>query len=148
MAGQRVLLVHDNADCRRIYGAALSHEGYEVAVTEDGDEALDQFSRAPSSWSLIVTDLFVRSRVDECFPRLLKRAPVDGHPRPPVVVLSAWSTEEHRRLANDEGADAYFPLPVPPSDFLIVVHDLLAPEPPPSVAQRTHDRGQPNAPLP
>ena len=136
MAGQRVLLVHENADCRRIYAAALAHESYDVIVVDDGDAALEVYSA--SSWALIVTDLFVRSQVDDCFLRLLQRAPA-SRVRPPVLVLSAWSTEEHRHLANAEGADAFFPLPVAPTDFLIVVHDLLAPSLPPSVTRRATD---------
>jgi DNA-binding response OmpR family regulator len=147
MAGQRVLLVHDNADCRRIYGAALAHEGYDITVTDDGDEAFEQYSHASSPWALVVSDLFVRSRVDECFLRLLRRARTKS-PRPPVLVLSAWSTDDHRRLANEEGADAYFPLPVAPTDFLIVVHDLLAPKLPPRVTLRSIDRAdRTNQPL-
>jgi CheY-like chemotaxis protein len=143
MAGQRVLLVHENADCRRIYAAALAHEGYDVTVVGDGDEALELYCASP--WALVVTDLYVRSQVDDCFLRLLRRAPTN-RARPPVLVLSAWSTDEHRHFANAEGADAFFPLPVSPSDFLIVVHDLLAPSLPPSVVLRATDRSASSPP--
>jgi DNA-binding response OmpR family regulator len=136
MAGQRVMLVHENADCRRIYATALTHEGYDVTVVANGDEALELYSA--SAWALVVTDLFVQSEVDDCFLRLLRQSTA-SRARPPVLVLSAWSTDDHRHLANAAGADAFFPLPVAPTDFLIVVHDLLAPRLPPTVTLRATD---------
>ena len=147
MAAQRVLLVHDNPDCRRIYGAVLVHDGYDVTATDDGDEALRLFSQG--RWTLIVTHLFVRSRVDECFIRLLNRSVPVANSRPPAIVLATYASDELRRLAADEGADAFILLPITPSDFLAVVHDLLAPTLPPHTAYRPRSSAErPSTQLP
>lgn len=133
MAVQRILLAHQNADCRRIFGSALAYEGYAVAEVTDGDIAMGMLRRTP--FDLVITDLYLRSATDEC---LVRRVRADGILKTlPVIVLTAWSTEPHRKRALDEGADAYFLLPVGPRELLAVVHDLLAPKVPPQNGYRT-----------
>ena len=68
--------------------------------------------------------LYLRSVEDECLLRRIRRR--GGWSHLPVVVLTGWTTEPHRTLARDEGADVYLPLPVGPRQLLAAVNRLLA----------------------
>ena len=123
MPRPRVLLAHGNADCRKIYGSVLSHEGYEVATAGDLDSALSHLARAP--FDVILADLYLFGGGDECLLRVVKALPMAAHV--PFVVLTGWATEPHRRLAMELGVDQFLPLPVRPRELLAIVSSMLAP---------------------
>src|SRR5205823_8847303 len=59
MRPQRILIVEDNADLRRLFRTALSLAGYDVDEASDGVEALQHIeNRQPD---LVVLDLILRS---------------------------------------------------------------------------------------
>ena len=125
MPGQRVLLAHENPDCVRIFGSVLEHAGYEVVVADDADSATSMLGG--SAFDLVITDLYLRSTGDECFVRSLRRERMWSHI--PAVVLTAWTTSAHRRLALDEGADLFLALPVGPRQLVHAVDELLGGRP-------------------
>ena len=120
MPKPRVLLAHDNADCRKIYGSMLEIGGYDVDISDHGDVALGMLASA--RFDILVTDLYLRSLEDECLLRRIRRG---GWSHLPVVVLTGWTTEPHRELARVEGADIFLPLPVGPRQLLSAVNRLL-----------------------
>lgn len=122
MPKPRVLLAHDDADCRKIYGSMLEIAGYDVVMSDHGDRALGLLSSA--AFDILITDLYLRSVEDECLLRRVRRR--GGWSHLPVVVLTGWTTDPHRTLARDEGADVYLPLPVGPRQLLAAVNRLLA----------------------
>jgi two-component system cell cycle response regulator DivK len=121
MGVTRVLLVHENADCRGICRAILEFDGCEVVDTWDGDDAI--MLLAKQHFDLVATDLYVRSVDDECLLARIKRTEWSSHL--PVVVVTGWTTDGHRRVATRERADAFLTLPVTPHSFLDAVHSLL-----------------------
>jgi DNA-binding response OmpR family regulator len=145
MVSPRVLLAHENSDCRKIYGSVLEHGGYEVSVSEDCDVALAQL--IGGRFDLVITDLYLRSTEDECFLRRLRSR--GTWPHLPVVVLTGWTTEPHRRLAMEEGADAFYPLPMSPRELVSVANKLLSRRPSPTLsrsAPRSDARDRPISP--
>lgn len=121
MSKGRVLLAHGNADCRKIYGSVLAFSGYEVEVVADGESALRQLETL--SFDIVVSDLYLSSDGDECLPRTVRTNPHTAHL--PLVVITGWMTEPHRRLALDVGADAFLALPTRPRDLVGIVARLL-----------------------
>jgi len=59
MRGQRILIVEDDADLRRMFRTALSLAGYDVEEAGDGIEALHLIENRPPD--LVVLDLVLRS---------------------------------------------------------------------------------------
>jgi CheY-like chemotaxis protein len=113
MVSRRVLVVHDDADARRIYRAALEHAGFEVI------EALDAaaiFAAAESTPSVIVSDLYVRAVVDESVVARMRRDP--RLTTTPVLVLSAWTSGPDRELALRLGVESFLNLPVSPARLI------------------------------
>lgn len=127
MAKGRVLLAHGNSDCRKIYGSVLSHEGYDVVVLEDSDVALGTLSTLP--FDLLVTDLYLPSLEDECLLRRVRASAMVSDL--PVIVITGWTTEPHRRLATEHRADAFLALPIRPRELVTLVDRLLDQPPSP-----------------
>jgi len=99
-AGQnhgKALVVDDEKVVRDFFKTALEWGGYEVIAVEDGAEALEAFSAAPDSFSLVLLDMVmpVMSGKD-VLPRLLEL-----RPETPVVVTSGQMEEEVRRELAD-----------------------------------------------
>jgi len=123
MPRPRVLLAHGNTDCRKIYGSVLAHEGYEVDLSADLESALACL--AGGHYDVIVADLYLFGADDECFLRVLRDSRIATHI--PFVVLTGWTTEPHRRLALQLGADYFLPLPVRPRELLTLLSGITAP---------------------
>ena len=123
MPRPRVLLAHGNADCRKIYGSVLTHEGYEVDTAGDLESALGHLTQ--SHHDVIVADLYLFGPGDECLLRVVRSSPLAAHI--PFVVLTGWTTEPHRHLALELGVDHFLPLPVRPRELLTILSNLLAP---------------------
>ena len=138
MPRPRVLLAHGNADCQKIYGSVLTHEGYEVEMSSDLETALTAL--AVGHYDAIIADLYLLGVDDECFLRVVKGSPVAAHV--PFIVLTGWTTEPHRRLAVELGADYFLPLPVRPRELLALLASVI----PPSETQTPHSlrMGHPN----
>jgi len=138
MPRPRVLLAHGNTDCQKIYGSVLTHEGYEVEMCSDLETALTAL--AAGHYDAIVADLYLFSVDDECFLRVVKRSPVAAHV--PFIILTGWTTEPHRRLATELGADYFLPLPVRPRELLALLANVIPPLDPPK--SHTLPMGNPN----
>ena len=123
MPRPRVLLAHGNADCLRIYGSVLIHEGYEVDAAADLDSALSYLVHGHHD--VIVADMYLVGEADECFVRVVKASGIAAHI--PFLVLTGWTTEPHRRLALELGVDYFLPLPVRPRELLALISGVLAP---------------------
>lgn len=120
MTGTRVLLAHGNADCLTIYGSVLAFDGFVVESVSSIAAALAALSSA--HFDAIVTDLYIPGSGDECLIRVLKASSLVAHV--PVIVLTAWTTPQHRALALDQGAERFLPIPVKPKDLSAIIADL------------------------
>ena len=142
MAKGRILLAHANRDCQTIYGSVLAYEGFEVDVAEDTDSALRLLSAKP--YDAVVADLYIASTGDEFLLRRLRREPHSLNL--PVVVLTGWTTDAHRRLAIDEDADEFLALPTRPRELVDAVVAVLGKprrQTPPSTVRVHDDRSTP-----
>ena len=120
MAKGRILLAHGNADCQKIYGSVLAYEGYYVDVVSEVDTAVALL--AAQAYDVVVTDLYLPSDGDECLVRRL-RDTLGSHL--PVLILTGWTTESHRRLAYDVGADRFLALPIRPRELTSIIAEIL-----------------------
>src|SRR5437773_2495105 len=121
MAKGRILLAHGNTDCQTIYGSVLTHAGYDVDIATDVETAL--WRLASLAYDLVISDLYLRSADDECLLRRMRHEAFSAHL--PVIVLTGWGTEPHRRLAMDEEADQFLALPARPNEVVAAVAALL-----------------------
>jgi two-component system, OmpR family, phosphate regulon response regulator PhoB len=110
----RVLIVEDEELIRETVALALTEEGYEVLLAEDGRTALDLAAKAEeggksgfASLDLIILDLMLPyvNGLDLC--RLIRH---EGN-SVPILMLSAKGSETDRVVGLEVGADDYLTKP-------------------------------------
>jgi len=119
MEADRVLVVEDDPDVRAALTRALSFEGYEVAVAEDGGRALEAVLHDPPN--VIVLDVMMPF-VDglETCRRLRARGD-----ETPILMLTALGDVSDRVDGLDAGADDYLAKPFALEELLARIRALL-----------------------
>ena len=116
-----VMVVEDNEDFRHFLHRELSHIYNKVLVAKDGMEgALKAEEENPD---LIVSDVMMprMNGTDMC--RRIKENIETSHI--PVILLTAWSTDEGRTEGYKAGADAYIAKPFDMEVLLARISNLL-----------------------
>lgn len=128
MAGERILVVEDEANISRLIRAYLERDGYVVTVSGDGEQAWRDIQTTPPD--LVLLDLML-PKVDgwELCRRIRSRPGAAA--RLPVIMLSAKSEEFDRVLGLELGADDYVPKPFSPRELVARVRAVLRRASPP-----------------
>ncbi len=116
---ENLLLVEDDDDVADVVCLHLQQAGYRVHREADGRVAMDTIDR--QRWDLVLLDLMLPGAdgLDVC--RHLRRR--GGHV--PIMMLSARSTEVHRVLGLELGADDYLVKPFSMLELTARVRALL-----------------------
>ena len=114
----RVLVVDDEPQIRRALRTALEAHGFDVALAEDGDDAL---VRIPT-WSpdVVVLDLVMPGRDGLDVLRETR-----AWSEVPIIVLSARGQERDKVLALDQGADDYLTKPFGIDELLARIRAVM-----------------------
>jgi DNA-binding response OmpR family regulator len=99
---QRVLIVDDNEDVRRILCLRLQSAGFDVEEAADGAQGLEAVRRMPIN--LVLLDL-VMPGMDGF--RFLEELRSGASSKPPVVVVTQHDDAESRNRALSLGATEY-----------------------------------------
>jgi two-component system KDP operon response regulator KdpE len=101
---QRILVVDDEPQIRRVLYRSLQTHGYDVRVAADGESALQMFSDWPPD--LVITDLAMSNMGGlELCRQLRTKSEI------PILVLSVKGEERTKVQALDAGADDYVTKP-------------------------------------
>jgi two-component system NtrC family response regulator len=119
VAGERLLLVEDDVDQRRLVAGLLRAEGYVVAETGDTPAALAELVRAPVD--LVLSDWRLGSGDGM---ELLAQVRA-GHPGTGFVMATAYGSIAHAVEAVRAGADDYLPKPFERGSLLLAVQRTL-----------------------
>jgi len=120
MTAQRILIVDDEAQNRRLLEAILIGEGYEVLEAGDGAAGLDVLATTPVD--LVLLDVMMpMSGMEVC--RRIRANPALSHL--PVVFVTALGDRDSRIRGKDVGADDFLTKPVDDVELLVRVRSLL-----------------------
>ena len=110
--GERVLLVEDNADHRRLIQILLGQLGIEVRPVEDGEQGFAAIAQGESA-SLILMDLHM-PRLDgyAATERIRQWERQNGRARRSIIALTADAFEEDHRRCLAAGLDDVLTKPV------------------------------------
>jgi two-component system response regulator RegX3 len=115
---RRILLVEDEKTIRDAVAAYLEREGYWVTPAEDGQVAIDAFTK--HRFDLIVLDLMLPKVSGEEVCRQVRNAS-----DVPIIMLTAKGEEEDRIAGLELGADDYLVKPFSPRELVARVRALL-----------------------
>jgi len=115
---RRILLVEDEKTIRDTVAAYLEREGYWVTPAEDGQVALEQFSK--HRFDVVVLDLMLPKISGEQVCRAIRDAS-----DVPIIMLTAKGELEDRVAGLELGADDYLVKPFSPRELVARVRALL-----------------------
>lgn len=121
---RRVLIVEDHQTLLRSMQRGLEVQGFDVLVTETGEEGIQLIRE--QSIDLLVLDVMLPGRDGLDILADLRR----GGFRKPVLVLTAKDSTEVRQRARDCGADGFLAKPFAFADFVARISQLLQLVPP------------------
>src|ERR1700743_1143594 len=116
---KRVLIVEDDADIANVLALHLRDEQYEVVHSADGNEGLRLLEQG--GWDALILDLMLPGvdGLEICRgARAMTRYP-------PIIITSARSSEVHRILGLELGADDYLAKPFSVLELVARVKALL-----------------------
>ncbi|MGE8688384.1 MAG: response regulator transcription factor [Achromobacter sp.] len=116
---RRVLIVEDDAHIAELLRLHLREEGYAVEHAADGNEGMRRLEEG--SWDALVLDLMLPG-IDGL--EICKRARAMAR-YTPIIITSARSSEVHRILGLELGADDYLAKPFSMLELVARVRALL-----------------------
>jgi DNA-binding response OmpR family regulator len=116
---QRVLLVEDHSDIRRVLRVSLESEGYSVIEASNGPEGIDRVEATHPD--LVILDLMLPVKDGWWFLREVQRCSA----RPVVMILSARAGQGERLVAQNLGAAAFMVKPFEPDEVVTKVRSLI-----------------------
>ena len=120
----KVLLVEDQPINQRVASVILEYEGAEIAVANDGEEALARFE--PAAFDIILMDMQMPVMDGLTATRRIRaREEAESLARVPIAMLSANCMAEHVRAAREAGADLLIAKPVTPDALIRGVEAAL-----------------------
>ncbi|HTK30444.1 MAG TPA: response regulator [Candidatus Saccharimonadaceae bacterium] len=117
----RILIVDDEADLVAVLRVGLEIEGFDVIEAADGEEGL-RLAREQKP-ALMLLDLMLPKLDGYKVCRALKFD--ERYKSLPILILSARSGEQDRRLAMDMGADGFITKPYEMKDLVAKVKHKL-----------------------
>ena len=119
---QRILIVEDEDDNRRIMRDLLQSAGYDVVEAVTGDQGVAMAeSESPD---LILMDIRLPNIDGFEATRRIKKQP--GLAQIPVIAVTSHAMSDDNSLAKAAGCDAYFSKPVSPRTLLAKVREFLS----------------------
>ena len=122
--GNRVLIVEDDSEIRKLLSGFLSGKGYTVTEAEDGREA--SAVMMSELFDVILLDMMLPYKNGETLIRELKEDPSDTErSKTPVIVISAKSKLDTRLEVLRMGADDYIIKPFDLEEVLVRIEVVL-----------------------
>ncbi len=121
MERKKILVVDDEVDLVKTIQFALEAEGYEVLVSHNGEDALNQ-SRKENP-DLILLDLMLPKLDGYKVCRLLKFD--ERYKHIPILMLTAKTQQKDKLLGKETGADEYITKPFDMEELMEKVKTYL-----------------------
>ncbi len=117
----KILVVEDEADIRKLITYHLSQERFRVLEAENGEDALDLVQQEPPR--LIVLDLMLPNLSGLDFCKIIRQNPETA--QTPILMLTARAGEADRVVGLELGADDYITKPFSPREMVARVKAVL-----------------------
>lgn len=120
---KKIFLVDDSATILMSMNSILTQAGYQVETAANGEEALQKLKSMAQRPHLIITDINMPKMNGMELLKEVKALP--AYRFVPALVLTTESQQARRQEAKSLGAAGWLVKPVPGSDLLKVIKQLL-----------------------
>ncbi len=121
MAPQKILVVEDEPDIRKLVQYNLTQERFNVLEAEDGEQALKLLQRERPN--LVILDLMLPGLSGMELCKLLRQR--SDTAKLPILMLTAKAGEADRIVGLEMGADDYLAKPFSPREMVARVRAIL-----------------------
>jgi len=120
-SGEHIMFVDDEEQLRHIAAESLTFSGFHVSTFSDGKKALENFSKNPTRYDLVITDMAMPVMDGSELLRIIKKI----RPDIPVILCSGYSESMSQEIAVQSGAVAFLAKPVSIPALLVQVKAAL-----------------------
>jgi CheY-like chemotaxis protein len=117
---ERILVIEDDEEMSALLKDVIEEEGYKTASVNNGSEAFHRLAK--ESFDLIITDVRMPGLTGLDILPGIKRL----QPKAPIIVITAFGSEEVQRKALERGADAYLEKPIHFPKLRTLIYDLVS----------------------
>lgn len=118
---KRILVVEDDEEMRSLLKDFFTEEGFETDSVSNGSEAFRKLVK--ESFVLVITDIRMPGLTGlDILPGIRKL-----QPEVPIIVITAFGSEEIRQRALERGATAYLEKPVHFNTLRNLVSEMVYP---------------------
>jgi DNA-binding response OmpR family regulator len=119
----RIMIIEDDEEMKSLLKDFLEEEGFETDSVSNGVEALEKLSK--DRYALVITDIRMPGLTGlDILPGIRRRKP-----ETPVIVMTAYGSDEVRRRSLERGATAYLAKPISLSQLRILIRELASRDP-------------------
>ena len=115
----RILLAEDEQDMSRVLAAIFKHEGYDIDVAANGQEAVNLAEA--NSYDCMIMDVMMPNLDGFSAVKEIKKK----DPNVPVIMLSALGEEYDKIHGFDVGVDDYVVKPFSTKELMMRIHAIL-----------------------
>jgi DNA-binding response OmpR family regulator len=118
---KQILVVDDYFQMLEFLRSVLefSHHEYQVLAVPSAEEGVLELRRTP--FDLVITDVRLPGMSGFDMVRKIKQF----NPDIPIIMITAYSTEQGKKEADELGVKRYFKKPLDPDELLAAVHSIL-----------------------
>jgi signal transduction histidine kinase/AmiR/NasT family two-component response regulator len=120
----RVLLADDHPTNQIVVRMMLDQFGIETVTVDNGAEALHAMEQ--DRFDVVLMDMQMPVMDGLQATREIRRREASGHPRTPVIMLSANALTEHQEASRAAGADLHLSKPITVADLSNALETVLA----------------------
>ncbi len=125
LAGARILLVEDNEINQEVSQAVLKRAGLLVETANNGREAVDTVTAAPTRFDAVLMDVQMPEMDGLQATRAIREIP--GLAELPIIAMTAHAFAEQRRDCLEAGMDDHIPKPVEAARLVAALNKWIKP---------------------
>ena len=118
---ERILLVDDESQVRRMGNRVLTQLGYSVVTAESGEEALDKLSAPDHGFALVVTDYNMPKMTGVELAAVVRRKQI----RVPIILMSGYGDKVTPEEIDSAGIAMFLPKPAPKKVLDSAIRQIL-----------------------
>lgn len=115
----RILIIEDDEEMRSLLKDSMEEEGFETDSVSNGSDGIRKLVKEP--FNLIITDIRMPGLTGlDILPGIKKL-----QPEVPVIVITAFGSEDVYRRSIERGAAGYLEKPIHTNKLKTLIHEMV-----------------------